>query len=163
MLTVQLIGDLLVCTTISRKDHPMSTTLTSTPTGLDAPSPGQWNVDPAHSSVGFVARHLMISKVRGSFRSFSGSITVGDDPLASSVSATVDLESVSTGDDGRDAHLRGTDFFDVAAHPTMTFISTGVRAGRDGYLLDGDLTIKGVTQPVTFDLEFDGVNRDPWG
>jgi polyisoprenoid-binding protein YceI len=131
--------------------------------GLEALTRGTWNVDPAHSSVGFVARHLMISKVRGTFRTFSGAITVASDPLESRVEATVDLASVSTGDDGRDAHLRGPDFFDVEQHPTMTFVSTAVRRERDGFVLVGDLTIKGVTRPVEFDLEFDGVSADPWG
>jgi polyisoprenoid-binding protein YceI len=141
----------------------MSTTLSPSTSGLGLLTPGTWTVDPAHSSVGFVARHLMISKVRGSFRSFAGTVTIGEDPLASTVEATVELASVSTGDDGRDAHLRGADFFDVENNPTMTFRSSGVRLDGNDYLLDGDLTIKGVTEPVTFELEFDGVNRDPWG
>lgn len=141
----------------------ISTGTISTGTGLDTLTPGTWNVDPAHSSVGFVARHLMISKVRGTFRSFTGAITVAPDPLASHVEAAVDLASVTTGDDGRDAHLRGSDFFDVEQHPTMTFSSTAVRRDGDGFLLVGYLTIKGVTRPVAFDLEFDGVTADPWG
>ncbi len=124
---------------------------------------GTWNVDPTHSIVGFSARHLMVTKVRGRFQSFTGAIEIASDPLQSSVTASVDLASVSTGDDGRDGHLRSGDFFDVDNHPTMTFTSTGLTADGDDYRLTGDLTIKGVTRPVTFELEFDGVATDPWG
>ncbi len=126
-------------------------------------SPGTWTVDPSHSVVGFTARHLMISKVRGRFASFSGSLTITDDPLSSSVSAIVDLASVSTGDDSRDAHLRGADFFDVEQFPTMTFTSTGIKDERGELVLFGDLTIKDVTRQVAFELEFNGVTTDPWG
>jgi polyisoprenoid-binding protein YceI len=125
---------------------------------------GTWTVDPAHSNVGFVARHLMVTKVRGRFASFSGSLTVADDVLQSKVEATVDMASVSTGDEGRDGHLRNNDFFDVEQYPTMTFVSTGITPkGGSDYVLNGDLTIKGVTKSVAFDLEFDGVATDPWG
>lgn len=130
---------------------------------LDQLTPGTWTVDPSHSSVGFVARHLMVTKVRGRFASFSGTATIADDPLQSSVEASVDLASVTTGDDGRDGHLKSGDFFDVEQYPTMTFRSTGIEADGDDYLLHGDLTIKGVTKPVTFELEFDGAGTDPWG
>lgn len=131
---------------------------------LAALTPGTWNVDPSHSTVGFTARHLMVTKVRGRFSAFGGSLTIADEPLASSVSATVEMSSVSTGDDGRDGHLRSADFFDVEQFPTMSFQSTSIEAdGDDEYLLHGHLTIKGVTKPVTFELEFDGVATDPWG
>jgi polyisoprenoid-binding protein YceI len=126
-------------------------------------TPGTWNVDPSHSTVGFTARHLMISKVRGRFGTFSGTLTITDDPLQSSVEATVDLASVDTNDEGRDAHLRGADFFHTEQHPQMTFVSTGVKEKGSDYALLGDLTVKGVTRPVEFDLEFDGVSPDPWG
>lgn len=133
---------------------------------LSSLTPGTWNVDPSHSTVGFTARHLMVTKVRGRFIAFSGALTVADEPLASSVSATVEMASVSTGDDGRDAHLKSADFFDVEQFPTMTFTSTSIE--RDGddddeFLMHGNLTIKGVTKRVTFELEFDGVATDPWG
>jgi polyisoprenoid-binding protein YceI len=124
---------------------------------------GTWNVDPTHSSVGFVARHLMVSKVRGRFATFSGTVTIAAEPLQSRVDATVDIASVTTGDSGRDAHLVGADFFDAEQFPTMTLASTGLRADAGHFLLDGNLTIKGVTKPVTFVLEFDGVATDPWG
>ena len=130
---------------------------------ISALTPGTWTVDTSHSTVGFTARHLMISKVRGHFGSFSGRLTITEDPLQSSVEASVDLASVDTHDEGRDAHLRGEDFFAVEQHPTMTFVSTGVKEKGGDYALLGDLTIKGVTRPVEFDLEFDGVSADPWG
>lgn len=124
---------------------------------------GSWNVDPSHSTVGFTARHLMITKVHGTFKAFSGSITVGADPLQSSVEATVEMGSVHTGDDARDGHLRTGDFFEVEKFPTMTLKSTGITAKGGDYVMNADLTIKGVTKSVAFDLEFEGVSKDPWG
>jgi polyisoprenoid-binding protein YceI len=105
----------------------------------------------------------MVSKVRGSFTSFTGTVTIAENPAASSVQATVDTVSLSTGDDGRDAHVRGADFFDVENFPTMSLASTGLQAKGDRYVLNANLTIKGVTKPVSFDLEFDGIATDPWG
>ena len=133
---------------------------------LSTLTPGVWNVDPSHSTVGFTARHLMVTKVRGRFTCFSGALAIAEEPLASSVTATVEMASVSTGDDGRDGHLKSADFFAVEQFPTMSFTSTSLE--RDGddddeFLLHGDLTIKGVTKPVTFELEFEGVATDPWG
>ena len=130
---------------------------------IDQLTPGTWNVDASHSTIGFSARHLMLSKVRGRFATFEGSITVGDDPLASKVAATVDIASVTTGDAARDGHLLGEDFFDVANFPSMGLSTTAVRSVGDDYVLDGDLTIKGVTKPVSFALQFEGVAADPWG
>ena len=124
---------------------------------------GTWTVDPAHSRVAFVARHLMVSKVRGSFGSFTGTITVGDDPLSARVEATVDANSIDTGDDGRDQHLRSGDFFDVEQYPTWSFASTALRPDGNDYILVGDLTIKGITRKVEFELEFEGSATDPWG
>jgi polyisoprenoid-binding protein YceI len=134
-------------------------------TDLSALTPGTWTVDPSHSTVGFVARHLMITKVRGRFTDFSGTIEIAPDPLQSRVEATVNLASVDTGDGGRDAHLRAADFFDLegGGSPTMTFRSTGIKEERGEYTLFGDLTVNGVTRQVEFDLEFDGVSPDPWG
>ncbi len=126
-------------------------------------TPGVWNVDSAHSTIGFVARHLMISKVRGRFGTFSGTLTIADDPLASKVEATVDIASVSTGDDTRDAHLKSPDFFNVENFPTMTLVSTGIDKDGGDYALHTDLTIAGVTKSVDFELEFEGVSPDPWG
>jgi polyisoprenoid-binding protein YceI len=126
-------------------------------------TPGTWNIDPSHSSVEFVARHLMISKVRGRFDTFSGSIEIADDLSASSVTATIDTGSVSTGDANRDGHLVSPDFLDVAQFPQMTFSSTGVKVSGHDAVLTGDLTIKGVSRPVELELEFEGVSKDPWG
>ena len=126
-------------------------------------TPGVWNVDPVHSSIGFVARHLMISKVRGTFGTFTGSITIAEDPLQSKVEATAEVASITTGDDGRDTHLKSADFFDVEKYPTMSLVSTGIEPNGSDYTLHANLTIKGVTKPVDFDLEFDGVSKDPWG
>jgi polyisoprenoid-binding protein YceI len=126
-------------------------------------TPGNWTVDVSHSNISFVARHLMVTKVRGRFSDFTGTITVGDDPLQSKVEATVQMASVTTGDAGRDGHLQNNDFFDIEKFPTMSFVSTGIVSKGSDYTLNGDLTVKGVTKPVAFDLEFDGVATDPWG
>ena len=131
-----------------------------TPTDL---TPGVWTIDPSHTTLGFVARHLMVAKVRGRFAGVTGAITVSEDRLASSVTAEIDMASVDTGDTSRDEHLRSAEFFDVATHPTMSFVSTSVTGSGTDFTLTGDLTIKGVTRPVTLDLEFDGVSGDPWG
>ena len=124
---------------------------------------GTWTIDPVHSEVSFVVRHMMVSKVRGRFDAFDGTITTAADPLQSTVTATVDLSSVNTGNETRDNHIRSADFFDVEKHPTMTFRSTGVRAEGENFLLDGDLTLHGVTKPVTFFLEVNGFGPDPYG
>jgi polyisoprenoid-binding protein YceI len=130
---------------------------------ITALTPGTWTVDQSHSTVGFVARHLMISKTRGRFTSFSGRVSVPENPLDATVEATVDLASVDTGDEGRDGHLRSADFFDVEHFPTMTLSDTKVKAEGEYFTLHGDLTIKGVTRAVEFELEFEGVTNDPWG
>jgi len=130
---------------------------------LSALTAGTWNIDPSHSTVGFTARHLMITKVHGTFKTFSGTITVGTNPLQSSVEATVEMVSVHTGDDGRDNHLRTGDFFETDRFPTMTLKSTGITAKGGDYVMAANLMIKGVTKPVSFNLEFEGVSKDPWG
>lgn len=131
--------------------------------GLDDLTPGTWTIDPSHTSLGFVARHLVVAKVRGRFGAVTGAITITPDHLASSVTAEIEMASVDTGDAGRDEHLRSADFFDVEQFPTMTFASTGVAAKGSDFVVTGDLTIKGITKSVTLDLEFDGVSGDPWG
>lgn len=124
-----------------------------------------YSLDLAHSSVGFKVKHLMVSNVRGSFGEFAGSFAwVDGKPDQWSVEATIQMASIDTGNEKRDDHLRSADFFDVAQHPTMTFKSTAVTARDDGtYALVGDLTLRGVTRPVTLDLEFAGQITDPWG
>jgi polyisoprenoid-binding protein YceI len=138
----------------------MSTTSKTTAPTLTA---GTWAIDPSHSEVSFTVRHLMVSKVRGSFTGFSGAITIGGDPLLSAVEASVDMSSITTRDDNRDAHLRSADFFNTDNHPTMTYRSTGVRPDGDDYLVDGELTLHGVARPVQLHVEFNGVSPDPWG
>jgi polyisoprenoid-binding protein YceI len=124
---------------------------------------GTWNIDPVHSEVGFSARHMMVSKVRGKFSNFSGQIITGADPFSSSATAEIDLKSITTGNDQRDAHLRSADFFEVETYPTMTYRSTGVRFEDGNYILDGQLTLKGVTKDVPLALELNGFGPDPYG
>jgi polyisoprenoid-binding protein YceI len=120
-------------------------------------SAGTWAIDPVHSSVGFWVRHLMVSKVRGTFDNFGGAITVAEDGTPS-VTAEIAVDSVRTGNEQRDAHIKSADFFDVDNYPTATFTSNGVRPNGDRFVVDGDLTLKGVTKPVSLDLDFYGVN-----
>jgi polyisoprenoid-binding protein YceI len=124
---------------------------------------GTWAIDPVHSEVSFVVRHMMVSKVRGRFDKFEGTIITAENPLQSSVTATVDLSSVNTGEPNRDNHIRSADFFEVESHPEMKFRSTGVRPDGDNFLLDGDLTIRGVTKPITLKLEVNGFGPDAYG
>jgi polyisoprenoid-binding protein YceI len=121
---------------------------------------GTWTIDPAHTVVAFVARHLM-SRVRGTFSEVSGEIVTGPDPTICSATAAVALSSVSTGNEMRDNHLRSADFFDIEHSPTMTFASTGLRHENGAWVLTGDLTIKTVARPVELKVEFLGV--DPTG
>ena len=124
---------------------------------------GAWNIDPIHSDVSFTVRHMMVSKVRGRFATFQGQINTAANFLESSVNASVDLASIGTNNEQRDAHIRSADFFEVEKYPTMTFNSTSVRADGEGYLLAGDLSLHGVTRAVEFALEFNGFTKDPYG
>ncbi len=124
---------------------------------------GTWAIDPTHSVVEFSVRHLMVSKVRGRFKEFEGTVTTASDPLESAVTAKIQTASVDTGDEQRDGHLKSPDFFDVESNPTVDFASTGLAANGGAYLLKGQLTISGVTRSVSLDLEFFGVSPDPWG
>jgi polyisoprenoid-binding protein YceI len=136
----------------------MSTDIVST--GLVA---GTWNVDAAHSEVAFTVRHLM-SKVRGTFGAFSGTIvTQGEDPTASTVEVSIEADSISTNNEQRDGHLRSNDFFSTSEVPAITFVSTGISGDEDGYVITGDLTIKGVTRSVDLAAEFFGVAVDAYG
>ncbi|NVI89951.1 YceI family protein [Actinomadura sp. BRA 177] len=123
---------------------------------------GTWTIDPLHSDVGFTVRHLMVSKVRGRFGTFEGTVVTGDDPLDSSVTATIDLASVDTGIAKRDEHVRSADFLDVEKYPTMSYRSTGVRADGGDYVLDGELTLRGLTKSVPLKLEIGGFGPDPF-
>ncbi len=124
---------------------------------------GTWAIDRSHSRVGFTVRHMMVSKVRGTFNDFTAEIVTAENPLESTVNATVQMASIDTRDADRDQHLRTNDFFDVERHPTMTFRSTKLERAGSEYKLHGDLTIRGVTRPVVLDLEVGGVAKDPWG
>ena len=131
---------------------------------VQLPSPGTWEIDPSHSNVGFVARHLMVAKVRGGFDRFSGTLTIGQRPEDASVTATIDAASINTADETRDGHLRSPDFLDVANHPTLEFRTTGVdQTGETSLLAAGELTIRGVTRPVVLDIEYLGLASDPFG
>ena len=134
-------------------------------TSIDIPGyrPGTWVLDPSHSEVTFSVRHMMISKVRGTFGVKSATLIAPENPLEARVEASVDVTSIDTKDEGRDTHLRSGDFFDTENFPTMEFVSTGARAEGGELFVDGDLTIRGITKPVSFELDFGGFGSDPWG
>lgn len=124
---------------------------------------GTWALDPTHTEIGFTVRHL-VSKVRGKFEKFEGTLVTAEDVSSSAVNVSVDLTSINTGTADRDAHLRSSDFFEVENHPSMTFKSTGVKkADDDEFIVTGDLTIKGVTRPIELEVELLGEGGDPWG
>jgi polyisoprenoid-binding protein YceI len=120
-------------------------------------SVGVWAIDPVHSSIGFSVRHLMVSKVRGEFEKFSGAITVDEDGTPS-VTAEIAVDSINTRNEQRDAHIKSADFFDAENYPVAAFRSTAVRSHDDHHVLDGEFTLKGVTKPISLQLEFNGVN-----
>jgi len=139
-------------------------TSTQTPGYLTVPwAVGTWDIDPVHSDVSFTVRHMMVSKVRGRFSSFSGEIVTGADVADSSVSVTIDAGTIDTNNDQRDAHIRSADFFEVDKHPTWTYRSTGVRVDGDELVVDGELTIKGVTRSVPLRVEVGGFGPDAFG
>ncbi|EGX57179.1 hypothetical protein SZN_24188 [Streptomyces zinciresistens K42] len=134
--------------------------------GTELPPPGPWTVDPAHSSVAAVARHLGISSVRGRFTAFSGTVEIAPDDLAESrVQAVIRADSIDTGNGTRDGHLRSADFLDVEKYPEITYRSTGLSAasGTDRWTVHGELTLHGVVRPVDLDLAYLGTGADPWG
>ena len=132
--------------------------------GVDIPEAGVFDLDVAHSTVSFSVRHLMVSKTRGRFGTFSGRVTIGEDPSTSSVEVTIDPASITTGDVTRDEHLRSADFFDVEQFPEISFRSTRVADHRgDRFRLEGDLTVRGITRPVVLDAVLEGIATSPWG
>ena len=144
----------------------MATTVTTT-TATAAAAPGTrtvWTIDPAHTGVEFAVRHLMISTVKGRFAGVAGTVTTGEDLTTADVDITIDAASIDTREPQRDAHLRSGDFLEVEKFPTLTFKSRKVEhVGGDDYKLTGDLTIRGVTRPVTLDVTSYGFTADPWG
>ncbi len=132
--------------------------------GVELPEPGEWKIDPAHTVISAVARHLMVAKVRGYFRQFEGTIHVAEKPEDSWVEVEIDAASIDTGTKERDDHLRSPDFLDVENHPKIVFKSTKLEPGTDGdFKLHGDLTMRGVTRPVVLDAHYEGSSPDPWG
>jgi polyisoprenoid-binding protein YceI len=138
------------------------TLTTSTRTNPDYVA-GTWDIDPAHSEVSFVVRHMVVSKVRGRFNQFEGTIVTAEDPLNSSVEATIVAASIDTNQEQRDTHVRSADFLDVEKYPSLSFTSTAVRPVGESYQVDGELTIHGVTKPVTLELELNGFTPDLQG
>jgi polyisoprenoid-binding protein YceI len=124
---------------------------------------GTWTIDPVHSEVGFSVRHMMVSKVRGKFTTFEGTVTTGATPTDSKVTATIDLGSIDTGNEQRDGHLKSADFFELDKNPKMTFTSTGVKADGGDFVLEGELTLNGVTKTVPLKLESNGFGPDAYG
>jgi polyisoprenoid-binding protein YceI len=148
----------------SRKDT--DTTTAAVPVNPDlAALTGDYTIDPAHTTIGFVARHAMVTNVKGSFQDFTGALHLdGTDPSRSAASIDVVMDSIKTGSADRDGHLKSADFFKTDEFPTMTFRSSSAQAlGGDDYRITGDLTILGTTRPLTIDLEFNGAAKDPFG
>lgn len=124
----------------------------------------KWNIDPSHSTIQFSARHMVITKVRGAFKSYQGSIELDEaDATRSKVNVNIDASSIDTHEPKRDGHLRSADFLDVEKYPTIEFSSTAIKARADGYEVTGQLTIHGVTRNVTLSAELQGRGKDPWG
>jgi polyisoprenoid-binding protein YceI len=140
------------------------TTFTRTIAGVEAPAPGDWVIDRAHSNLMFVARYAMLTKVRGHFTSFDGTIHVAEEPEESWVEVSIDAASITTDNDTRDNHLRSGDFLDLENHPTIAFRSTKVELiGNDRLRVAGDLTIRGVTREAVLDAEYVGAGKDAYG
>ena len=141
----------------------MTDTLHPQTTSIPGYVAGTWDIDPTHTDISFTVRHMMVSKVRGHFETFEGTVTTGADPLDSRVEVSIQLASINTNNTDRDNHIRSDDFFGVEQYPTMSYRSTGVRSEGDSYVVDGELTLHGVTKPVSLDLEVNGFGPDPFG
>ena len=138
-------------------------TATRTIANVEVPTVGTWAIDPGHAEVAFIGRHFGLTKIRGRFTGVNGTVLIADEPNGSTVSVDIETASVSSGDRTRDDHLRSVDFFDVDQHPTATFRSTNVDINGTSGTMTGDLTIKGITKPVTLSVTFAGAATDPWG
>ena len=125
----------------------------------------KYTVDQSHSTVGFAVKHMMVSKVKGQFDSYTADIEAEDltDLSSAKIAFSIDTASINTFSEDRDTHLRSAEFFDVEKYPSMDFKSTSITRDGDEYKVTGDLTIKGITKPVTFDVEFGGKGKNPWG
>ncbi len=139
----------------------MTTTATQALPQIDGYTAGRWVIDPVHSDLSFTARHMMVSKVRGHFRDFDGEVVLAENPLESTVTANIRVASVDTNQEFRDNHIRSGDFFDAETYPTATYRSTGVRVEDDEFIIDGELTLRGVTRPVSLTVELNGFGPDP--
>ena len=148
---------------MSQTGTPAQTPLVRTVDGTDLPVPGRFAIDTSHSVVEFRVRHLGLARVRGQFRAFDGVVEIADRPEESTVAVDVDLASVDTREPNRDERLRGGDFLDVPNHPTMSFRSRAVTGSGTNWTVEGDLTVRGVTNPFTLDVTFEGAGSDPWG
>ncbi|MFJ5845512.1 YceI family protein [Streptomyces sp. NPDC092903] len=136
----------------------------TTPAPLPGYMAGRWEIDPANSAVTFTVRHMLVNTLHGRFNLFAGNLETGRDPQASTVAATIDTASIDTNDRERDEHLRAPEYLDAAAHPTMGYRSTALRQDAGGWMLDGELTLKGVGRPVPLRLEPGGIlSPDPLG
>ena len=131
--------------------------------GRDVPAVGTWVIDPTHTQAEFIARHMMVTKVRGGFSDLSGSIVVADDPSESSVEVSISTPSFHSGTEDRDNHVKSADFLSVDEYPEIRFVSSSVEPSGDSWTLRGDLTIKDITKPMTLPFNFLGVAPDPWG
>ena len=131
--------------------------------GTELPAPGRWQIDPGHTELAFIGRHFMLTKVRGWFTGLSGVIEVADAPGDSTVEVIIDMSSVESGNEARDEHLRSADFFDAARYPTATFSARAAGWQGTGGVLAGELTLRGVTRPVTLQAGYLGYTADPWG
>ena len=139
-------------------------TLTRTWQGLEIPPAGTYDIDPAHTDIEIIARHMMIAKVRGRFEEFSGQVVVGEDPTDSSFEVDIRAASINTSEEQRDAHLRSGDFLDVEQYPSITVTGANPQhVEGQGFRITADLTIRDVTRPVHIDVTLEGVTKDPWG
>ncbi len=139
------------------------TEFTRTVQGQEVPIPGTYAIDPAHTRIGFSVKHMGIARVRGTFSDFSGTITIGETQDESRAEFTIQSASIDTGQSQRDEHLRSNDFLDMPNHPTVEFRSTKFEPDGDEWKVHGDLTVRGVTRPVTLDVEFEGAGPDVLG
>lgn len=139
--------------------------MSTTRTAIEIPGyvSGTWTLDPMHTYIGFTVRHMMVAKVRGRFTAFEGTIVTASDPLDSTAQVTIEATSIDTNQEFRDNHIRSADFFDAANHPTITFDLKGLREAEEGFVVTGDLTMRGVTRPITLSADLPAITSDGQG